>query len=571
MGRGIHWTALGILSLINACLWSTTMDNINRMPYLTLNMLIDAINPYEILYKPPNAERRTFKWISSIHWERGTIQEKDVIITCKERTAREAMALFPESLLIVLIEQNKIADFFCTELFDDLKTRPAQAVIVSAPQSGNLLQKIQNRFLDLCEWQYKLNGIDSMSNSSTADVLAKSSSIARVPIVLYDMDMKFVAKSRFNETSPIWKEFSRRKAEILNSVSMLTRPYIKIKGACPFFVGDTIVSSPNGEDLYHLVALYEKQPTPGQEDLLQMISYYILAKSRYAATLQRQTGHETYSLFDDLIQGRYVGKARLDRYAFSTGLPLDSEFKLLRFETDSPSSKNDLRQLLEQIRPVNAGRNISLLYQNDVLVLLHAKNNDSELAIQMIERELCKYCERFTGTITSSQVFSDIVNLSFAYKQTKLASKYKKFVDLEREFVAAGQEKNNICYTFEDVLTFMLVDSDEIAQDMKDFAFSHSMLGKIIAEDAVNKTEDARILASYLYHERKATAVAEELHMHRNTVLYRIEKIKKRFFIDFDESWSRNRALLDFSILYCKLARNPELYKQLLGNHEEGL
>lgn len=410
-----------------------------------------------------------------------------------------------------------------------------------------------------------------MSNSSTADVLAKSSSIARVPIVLYDMDMKYVAKSRFNETSPIWKEFSRRKAEILNSVSMLTRPYIKIKGACPFFVGDTIVSSPNGEDLYHLVALCEKQPTPGQEDLLQMISYYILAKSRYAATLQRQTGHETYSLFDDLIQGRYVGKARLDRYAFSTGLPLDSEFKLLRFETDSPSSKNDLRQLLEQIRPVNAGRNISLLYQNDVLVLLHAKNNDSELAIQMIERELCKYCERFTGTITSSQVFSDIVNLSFAYKQTKLASKYIKFVDLEREFVAAGQEKNNICYTFEDVLTFMLVDSDEIAQDMKDFAFSHSMLGKIIAEDAVNKTEDARILASYLYHERKATAVAEELHMHRNTVLYRIEKIKKRFFIDFDESWSRNRALLDFSILYCKLARNPELYKQLLGNHEEGL
>lgn len=120
MGRGIHWTALGILSLINAYLWSTTMDNINRMPYLTFNMLIDAINPYEILYKPPNAERRSFKWISSIHWERGTIQEKDVIITCKERTAREAMALFPESLLIVLIEQNKIADFFCTELFDDV-------------------------------------------------------------------------------------------------------------------------------------------------------------------------------------------------------------------------------------------------------------------------------------------------------------------------------------------------------------------------------------------------------------------------------------------------------------------
>lgn len=186
----------------DANLWSTTMENINRMPYLTFNMLIDAINPYEILYKPSKAEHKTFKWISSIHWERGTIQERDVIITCKEKAAREAMSLFPESLLIVLIEQNKAGDFFGTELFDDLKTRPAQAIIVSAPQSDNLLQKIQNRFLDLREWQYKLSSIDSLSNSSSADVLAKSSTIAGVPIILYDMGMKFVAKSRFNETSP---------------------------------------------------------------------------------------------------------------------------------------------------------------------------------------------------------------------------------------------------------------------------------------------------------------------------------------------------------------------------------
>lgn len=547
------------------------MTNISRMPYLTFNMLIDAITPNEILYMPSNANQMTFKWISSIHWEKSAIQEKDVIIVCKERTAQKAMSLFPESLLVVLTERNEIDGPLLPELFDELKERPAQSIIVSAPPSENLLQKIQNRFLDIREWQYRLNSIDVLSNSAIADVLAKSSTIARMPILLYDMEMNFIAKSRYYEGSPICKEFSRRKAEILNSLSILSRPYIKIKGSCPFFVGDTLVSSSDGEDLYHLISLCEKKPTPGQEDMLRMISYFIVAKSRRATAPRRQTGHEAYSLFDDIIQGRYVSKARLDRYAFSTGLPLDSEFKLLRFEADSPSPKNDLRQLLEQIRHINAGRNISLLYQNDALVLLHAKNNDSDLAIQMIERELCKYCEQFTGTITSSQVFSDIVNLSFAYEQTKLASKYRKFVDLEREFVAAGQEKNNICYTFEDILTFMLVDSDEIAQDMKDFAFSHSMLGKIIAEDAANKTEDARILASYLYHERKATVVAEELHMHRNTVLYRIEKIKKRFFIDFDESWSRNRALLDFSILYCKLARNPELYKQLLGNHEEGL
>ena len=516
------------------------MTNISRMPYLTFNMLIDAITPNEILYMPSNANQMTFKWISSIHWEKSAIQEKDVIIVCKERTAQKAMSLFPESLLVVLTERNEIDGPLLPELFDELKSDPLSQLSFPAPPIGELTSKdTESLFLDIREWQYRLNSIDVLSNSAIADVLAKSSTIARMPILLYDMEMNFIAKSRYYEGSPICKEFSRRKAEILNSLSMLSRPYIKIKGSCPFFVGDTLVSSSDGEDLYHLISLCEKKPTPGQEDILRMISYFIVAKSRRATAPRRQTGHEAYSLFDDIIQGRYVSKARLDRYAFSTGLPLDSEFKLLRFEADSPSPKNDLRQLLEQIRHINAGRNISLLYQNDALVLLHAKNNDSDLAIQMIERELCKYCEQFTGTITSSQVFSDIVNLSFAYEQTKLASKYRKFVDLEREFVAAGQEKNNICYTFEDILTFMLVDSDEIAQDMKDFAFSHSMLGKIIAEDAANKTEDARILASYLYHERKSNRSSRRAAYAPQYGVYRIEKIKKRFFIDLDESWSR--------------------------------
>lgn len=164
-----------------------------------------------------------------------------------------------------------------------------------------------------------------------------------------------------------------------------------------------------------------------------------------------------------------------------------------------------------------------------------------------------------------SQVFDDISNLLFAYQQTNLVIKYKEFVNLEQRFTTADKELQAPCYTFEEVLKFAILDSSDMNQELKDFSFSHTILEKIIAEDIATGGDDARILASYIHHERKATAVAEKLHMHRNTVLYRIDKIEKRFGLNFDESWSRDRVLFDFSILYCKLMRNPELYREILG------
>ena len=546
--------------------WPTTMTSTNRTPYLTFNMLIDTIPPENILYKPESAKQKTFKWVSSIHWERGTIPEKGMAIVCKSKVAHEADKLFPESLLIILADaENKTP---LPELCEDLKNRPAQAIIVSAPTPDNLLQKMQNRFLEIQNWQSQLNGIETSSSHAIADVLAKSSAITKVPILIYDANLKLLAKSRYNEAAPFCKEFAKREAEILNSISMLNKPLIPIKGRCPFFASNTVISGAGDEIIYHMVALHEKPPTPGQKDFLEILSNYILAKSGRITAAHGQTGYETYTLFDDIINERYVSRARLEKYAFLIGLPLNSEFKLLRFKLDPKTTKEGQRELIECIKHINDGRSIPLSYRDDVIALLHSRGNDDSLAIQMIEEELRSQCPQLNGFATSSQVFSEIGNLSFAYKQTGFVAKYKDLIDLEREFVTANRDGSPLCYTFEDALMFALVDSDDMTQEMKDFAFSHTMLGKIIAEDIANGTEDARILASYLHYERKATIVAEKLHMHRNTVLYRIEKIEKRFYINFNESWSRNRAMTDFSTLYCKLSRNPELYRKLLGEHE---
>ena len=60
-------------------------------------------------------------------------------------------------------------------------------------------------------------------------------------------------------------------------------------------------------------------------------------------------------------------------------------------------------------------------------------------------------------------------------------------------------------------------------------------------------------LKCYLDHERSASKTSTALHTHRNTVLYRIQKIQDLLELDLDDVYVRD---------YCRLSiRTLELYE----------
>jgi DNA-binding PucR family transcriptional regulator len=144
-------------------------------------------------------------------------------------------------------------------------------------------------------------------------------------------------------------------------------------------------------------------------------------------------------------------------------------------------------------------------------------------------------------------------------------TKFKNCIDYERQFIVADNDEFRSYYSFEEVLKYAITIEGAMSAELRDFSFSHTIFDKIIAEDNVHGSNDARILAAYVYHERKATVVAEKLHIHRNTVLYRIEKIEKRYGLNLSERWSRDRVQFDLSILYAKITRNPNLYQDIFN------
>ncbi len=61
-------------------------------------------------------------------------------------------------------------------------------------------------------------------------------------------------------------------------------------------------------------------------------------------------------------------------------------------------------------------------------------------------------------------------------------------------------------------------------------------LTKLQEVDRKRGSSDLEILRTYLYHGGRVNIVCNKLHMHRNTVLYRLEKIRAIVSYDLDDS-----------------------------------
>ena len=64
------------------------------IPSITLNMIVDLLDSEEIVSSPACLSR-SFKWVSSMRWEKGVVPEQDMIIVCQDKAAEQTATLYP--------------------------------------------------------------------------------------------------------------------------------------------------------------------------------------------------------------------------------------------------------------------------------------------------------------------------------------------------------------------------------------------------------------------------------------------------------------------------------------------
>ncbi len=532
------------------------MSTRNRMPYITYDMLIAALRPCQVISEPHDHPAR-LRWASSFNWKQGLIKEEEVVLVCKMEALPKLSQRYPKALIIAIAEEDAIDQ--------NLSGYPNPIVVIKDdPRSSGLLQRLQNHFLAMQEWQMSM-ATQPTSGEGISRMLNASGHLLEASLILYDHDLDAIARGWLNPNTPLAKDYARRESEVLNDVSVFRNRSLELRGKKgSSYVEARTLSIGSGSSRY-LCALFEDEPSAGQMDFLDMIVKQLADRLGTRTGRFEPTRYSAYTLFDNLVQERYIGAGQLEDYSENTHLPLDAEYRLICIKQRSDDHPLDRPEIMAALKQINSGMSLAVAYEGNAYALLYSKGVDSRLSNITIEEQLSSTLDPQRFYIALSQVFEDVLNLRLAYQQIELVERYRSRIDFEAHFVVSSEAEPHLCYSFEEALRFTIVSADEMDQELRDFSFSHTVLEKILVDDIAHGSNDAQILACYIYHERKATVVAEKLNVHRNTVLYRIDKIETRFGLDLDEGWARMRIMLDMAIYYGSFKHNPDKLKKLIG------
>lgn len=250
-----------------------------------------------------------------------------------------------------------------------------------------------------------------------------------------------------------------------------------------------------------------------------------------ASALQEKTAENTgravTDIFRDILDGKKIESGLLSRIEIACKTPWRLVLIANPFRADSIYKQSLLRRLERYPRP-----NISFLYENHVLVLIADK--DAEALADSISSENGKLYYQ----IVLSLPFDALADLPARYQQCVYAMQQTR----EQPGVYRGEDY---------ALSFLVSRFARLNQEQN---LAHPALAALRRHDMEKNTEYYKTLFVYLLHERSILLGAAELHIHKNSFLYRIQKIREMIDADLDNPHHRAYLLLSY---YMEQAQSP--------------
>ena len=230
-------------------------------------------------------------------------------------------------------------------------------------------------------------------------------------------------------------------------------------------------------------------------------------------------------LFSELLDGKTVEQKQLDWILYSLGWnTINTNYYLIYFK--SLNKFGNERSLLPQIERHIPG--CKMLYWNNHIIMLL-----SEAALKRFEKDILHINREFNMKCGVSLPFQDWEHLDIYFKQVKNILQY-------------SDNNNQIHYSLDYSWQYLLDSMKENAVTMR---FVHPAIQILLDYDSTNSTDFAKTLYTYLKCERNTTLTADELFIHRNTLQYRIRRIKDLIQVDLDNSDIRSHLMLSYLIL----------------------
>ncbi len=249
--------------------------------------------------------------------------------------------------------------------------------------------------------------------------------------------------------------------------------------------------------------------------------------------LQSQTDEQLSSAFIKAIEH----PAARDEYReeLSTSFDVDGRFQVAAFTTETLDSMDTMDRKRVgyrlQIYLENISHNAHFLYYDGLFLLIFNAVDDGprdEIIDGFLVRVKNRMADRDVFVGLGSAV-TDVENLEISYKRARYAAKYAmRYKEPIRRFDDLGLEK--ILYSVSDRLI-----PKEMGEDL---------LKPIIEYDEKHDSDLVKTLKLYLKNNGSIGKVSEEMFIHKNTILYRMGKIKELLSCDLEDGDERLKYYL---------------------------
>ena len=267
-------------------------------------------------------------------------------------------------------------------------------------------------------------------------------------------------------------------------------------------------------------------------ELVEILCKAVSSEMRKSSYFSKNKGMMYEYFIADLLNGN-INNAIIEERIRSLDWKIKRNFCVIvisdkKFNKENMPS-NYLRTILENI----IGTSKSIEYDGSIVLIVNnnRENPISESDIKTLKDVLLKY--NLYGGISHN--FDNLIHIRKFYQQAVTA-------------IQIGYRMNNeaVLYHYKDFTIFDMFDVYSTQRNLNDLC--HPAVISLLKYDTKYKTNYAETLYAYVSNGQNQTKSANALHIHRNTLTYRITKIAEIIEIDLDDNTLMLHLLLSFKI-----------------------
>lgn len=400
-------------------------------------------------------------------------------------------------------------------------------------------------------WEYQMD-LAIARRDSIQKLVDISESIMKNPIVIWNNSFEIQAYSRNRnidrpQLQKVLKtgHFSGEDMDIIAKMnylkdsdhySTLTMVYPPNWMNCPFALR---VFMEGQKSIVSMVQYFlNSSPMLGQLELLHLFEvkfeFYV---GSVLKTGQRNKTYVYEPLLVDLLDGHITRKEDILDRMRTINIPFEAKYRLyqIRFEKFTAALASYARNNCKSIFPYS-----KLVLHHESLFLLDRENcNSTKSTTEEYQKEnlssLMEICSAFCGI---SNIVPDLTYVRTAFLQTESVLHARELMDQSRRV-----------WRFQEDFFWDMVDCYSKERGIRSALLYYRPLEILIENDRATGNDNLRLLDIYLNCDRNITNTAKVMNLHRNSVIYRLERIEQMLNGSLNDPDLRFNLLVSLKIL----------------------